>query len=286
MDSFNARLAASAQRAGSWLCVGLDPDPEQFPDGMEAEHVLEFCLGIVEATAHVAAAVKPNAAFFEALGRTGNEALEELIAALPPDLPVIYDAKRGDIGNTATKYAEAAFDELGVDAITVAPYMGRDSVEPFARYADKGVFLLARTSNATAGDFQDLPIAPPGSYFLPGAMGLKETRPLYHHVATKAMEWNREFGNLGLVAGATYPDELAKLRSVCGDGVPLLIPGVGAQGGDARTSLAKGADKNGHFALVNVGRAILQAGKGADWKAHAKAAAERFAKELASPKTA
>lgn len=265
MDSFNARLAASAKRAGSWLCVGLDPDPEHYPDGMEAEQTLEFCLGIVEATAHVAAAVKPNAAFFEALGRTGHEALETLIAEMPPGLPVIYDAKRGDIGNTAAKYAEAAFDELGVDAVTVAPYMGRDSVEPFARYADKGVFVLARTSNASAKEFQDLSVG--------GA-------PLYQAVAKQAMGWNKDFHNIGLVAGATYPDELAALRKVCGDGVPLLIPGVGAQGGDAKTSIAKGADTKGQFALVNVGRAILQAGKGSDWKAQAKAAAEKFAAEL------
>ncbi len=265
MESFRDRLAASAKRAGSWLCVGLDPDPEHYPDGMTEEDTLEFCLGIVEATADVAAAVKPNAAFFEALGRSGHEALEELIAALPPGLPVIYDAKRGDIGNTATKYAEAAFDELGVDAITVAPYMGRDSVEPFARYEDKGVFVLARTSNASAKEFQDLSVG--------GA-------PLYQAVAKQAMGWNKEFSNIGLVAGATYPDELTKLRAICGDGVPLLIPGVGAQGGDAKTSLQKGGDKKGQFALVNVGRAILQAGRGDDWKDQARKAAAGFAKDL------
>jgi orotidine-5'-phosphate decarboxylase len=193
------------------------------------------------------------------------EALEELIAQMPPGLPVIYDAKRGDIGNTAKKYAEAAFDELGVDAVTVAPYMGRDSVEPFARYGEKGVFVLARTSNASAKEFQDLQVG--------GA-------PLYQAVAKQAMGWNKEFGNVGLVAGATYPDELAILRGLCGDGVPLLIPGVGAQGGDAKTSLRKGGDAKGQFALVNVGRAILQAGQGADWREAARKAAEGFAKEL------
>ena len=265
--SFNARLAASAKRAGSWLCVGLDPDPEHYPDGMAAEDTLEVCLGIVEATAHVAAAVKPNAAFFEALGTIGHEALYGLVEALPPGLPVILDGKRNDIGNTARKYAEAAFEDLGVDAVTVTPYLGRDTVEPFAAYDDKGVFLLSRTSNASAGDFQDLPVDTKGT-------------KLYQAVARKAMAWNNEFGNLGLVAGATYPDELANLRSICGDGVPLLIPGVGAQGADAKTTMAKGADANGQFALVNVGRAILQAGNGKDWKAKAKTAAETFAKEL------
>lgn len=265
-DAFNARLAASAKRAGSWLCVGLDPDPEHYPAGMTEEDTLEFLLGVVEATADVACAVKPNAAFFEALGKDGNEALYGLVEAMPPGLPVILDGKRNDIGNTARKYAEAAFDDLGVDAVTVTPYLGRDTVEPFASYADKGVFLLARTSNASAGDFQDLSVG-----------GEK----LYQAVARKAMGWNKEWRNLGLVAGATYPEELAQLRSICGDGVPLLIPGVGAQGADAKTSLTKGGDSSGRFAVVNVGRGILQAGKGDDWREQVAAAAQRFAKDLA-----
>ena len=267
MDSFNARLAASAKRAGSWLCVGLDPDPANYPAGLTEEDTLEFCLGVVEATAQVACAVKPNAAFFEALGKVGADALHGLIERMPPGLPVILDGKRNDIGNTAKKYAEAAFEDLGVDAVTVTPYLGRDTVEPFATYDDKGVFLLARTSNASAGDFQNLPV---------DAKGTK----LYEAVARKAMEWNKEFHNLGLVAGATYPDELARLRAICGDGVPLLIPGVGAQGADAKTSLAKGGDKTGSFAVVNVGRAILQASKREDWQAAARTAAQSFAKQL------
>lgn len=267
MDSFNDRLAASAKRAGSWLCVGLDPDPEHYPVGMETEDTLEFCLGVVEAVADVACCVKPNAAFFEALGPIGHDALAGLIEQMPPGLPVILDGKRNDIGNTARKYAEAAFDELGADAITVTPYLGRDTVEPFASYEDKGVFLLARTSNASAGDFQDLVVDQSGT-------------KLYQAVARKAMEWNKEFRNLGLVAGATYPEELAQLRQICGPGVPLLIPGVGAQGGDARTSLQKGADASGRFAVVNVGRAILQAGKADDWQEKVAAAARLFAGQL------
>lgn len=272
MDSFNARLAASAKRAGSWLCVGIDPDPAHYPAGLTEEDTLEFCLGIVEATADVACAVKPNAAFFEALGPIGDEALNALVERMPPGLPVILDGKRNDIGNTATKYAEAAFEVLGVDAVTVTPYLGRDTVEPFAAYEDKGVFLLARTSNASAGDFQDLPIDGKGT-------------KLYEAVARKAMEWNKEFRNLGLVAGATYPEELAKLRAVCGDGVPLLIPGVGAQGADAKTTMAKGADRSGSFAVVNVGRAILQASKGDDWQKAASDAADKFAKDLKARQT-
>ena len=272
-DAFNARLAASAARARSWLCVGLDPDPDHYPAGLTEEDTLEFLLGVVEATADVACAVKPNAAFFEALGKVGHEALYGLVEALPPGLPVILDGKRNDIGNTARKYAEAAFDDLGVDAVTVTPYLGKDTVEPFASYADKGVFLLARTSNASAGDFQDLKV---------GASG----EPLHKAVARKAMEWNREWHNLGLVAGATYPAELAELRAICGAGVPLLIPGVGAQGGDARTSLAKGADASGRFAVVNVGRGILQAGQGDDWRDAVRKAARGFAADLAPPPAA
>ncbi|HUR24555.1 MAG TPA: orotidine-5'-phosphate decarboxylase [Candidatus Thermoplasmatota archaeon] len=270
--SFNARLAASAKRAGSWLCVGLDPDPEHYPAGLTAEDTLEFLLGVVEATASVACAVKPNAAFFEALGAVGHEALYSLVERIPPGLPIILDGKRNDIGNTATKYAEAAFDDLGVDAVTVTPYLGKDTVEPFADYVDKGVFLLARTSNASAGDFQDLVVSRPGG---------TGSEPLYQAVARKAMEWNADWGNLGLVAGATYPDELARLRTICGDGVPLLIPGVGVQGADARTAIRKGGDSTGGFAVVNVGRGILQAGKGDDWRDHVVQAAERFAADLA-----
>lgn len=265
MSLFHDQLLASAKRAGSWLCVGLDPDPAHFPDGLGEEDTLEFCLGILEATQHVAAAVKPNAAFFEALGTIGHEALSALVEAVPPGLPVILDAKRNDIGNTATKYAQAAFDVLGADAITVTPYLGRDTVQPFAAYQDKGVFLLARTSNPSAPDFQDL---------------TADGTPLYLHVARRAAAWNKEFGNLGIVAGATYPDELAQLRHEIGNGVPILIPGVGAQGGDAAQSLAKGSDRDGHHALVNVGRGILQASRGADWQEAARVSAERFAAQL------
>lgn len=263
---FSKRLEASARRAGSWLCVGLDPEPADYPAGMQEEDTVEFLLGVVESVHDVACCVKPNAAFFEALGSLGHEALTEVVAAMPPDLPVILDGKRNDIGNTARKYAEAAFDELGADAVTVTPYLGRDTVEPFARYADKGVFLLARTSNPSAGDLQDLR----------DAQGV----PLYMHVARKAMAWNEEFGNLGLVAGATYPAELAQLRAVCGDGVPLLIPGVGAQGADAAKTIGAGSDATGRFAVVNVGRAILKAGTDDEWRSHVAASARGFAAQL------
>lgn len=266
MKAFRRQLLDSAERAGSWLCVGLDPDPENFPAGMGEEDTLEYCLGIVESVVDVACAVKPNAAFFEALGLVGAEALHALVEQMPPELPVILDGKRNDIGTSARKYAEAAFDALGVDAVTVNPYLGRESVEPFAAYEEKGVFLLARTSNPSAADFQDLAVAGGGR--------------LHEAVARKAMEWDRSWGNLGLVAGATYPDELAAVRRICGDGVPLLIPGVGAQGADAGGTLAKGGDAKGRFAVVNVGRGILQEAKGEEWQSGVAAAARRFAAQL------
>lgn len=267
MERFTDRLAASAERAGSWLCVGLDPDPAKYPAGIEAEGTTDFLLDIVEATADVACAYKPNAAFFEALGPVGHEALMEVIAAVPPGIPVILDGKRNDIGNTASKYAEAAFDELGADAVTVTPYLGRDTVDPFTSYEDKGVFLLARTSNPSAPDLQDLPTDGAGT-------------PLWKAVASMAMQHWNEQGNVGLVAGATYPEELAAIRTLCGDGVPLLIPGVGTQGGDAKTTLQHGSDGNGQFAVVNVGRAVMYAGSGEDWQSQVADAARRFAADL------
>ncbi len=267
MDPFTHRLAASAERADSWLCVGLDPDPEKFPDGMDAESTLEFLTGIIDATKRVACAYKPNAAFFEALGPEGHSILADTIAAVPNEIPVILDGKRNDIGHTAGKYAQAAFDEMGADAVTVTPYLGADTVTPFTCYEDRGVFLLARTSNPSAPDIQDLPLGPEGI-------------PVWQAVATKAMQdWN-EHGNVGLVAGATYPDELSRIRALCGDGIPLLIPGVGAQGADAQSTLDEGSDTTGRFAVVNVGRAIMYAGEGPGWAQQVQEAAEKFAADL------
>lgn len=266
MDRFHDRLAASAERAGSWLCVGLDPDPEKYPQGLGQDDTVDFLTGIIDATHEVAAAYKPNAAFFEAMGEFGQTALMDVIAAVPPGIPVILDGKRNDIGNTARKYAEAAFDELGADAVTVTPYLGRDTVEPFAEYDDKGVFLLCRTSNRSAGDVQDLVV---------------DGQPLWQRMASLAMAWDAEWHNIGLVAGATYPDELSTIRSLVGDGVPLLIPGVGAQGGDAAETIQRGADNDGRFAVVNVGRSVMYAGTGDDWQEQVAAAARRFAADLA-----
>lgn len=272
VDPFRDRLAARAADVGNWLCIGLDPDPERYPADLSADDTLDYCLGVVESTCDLACAYKPNAAFFEALGTLGHEVLAATIATIPNEIPVILDGKRNDIGNTARKYAVAAFDELGADAVTVTPYLGRDSVAPFTAYPDKGVFLLTRTSNPSAGDLQDLDVG---------------GRPLWHAVAEKAMEWQQEFANIGLVAGATHPEELATIRRLCSDDVPLLVPGVGAQGADAAAALDAGADRSGRFALVNVGRAILypDASDGDDWTQDVRAAAQGFARQLA-PRTA
>ena len=258
--SFRARLEQSCAARDSHLCVGLDPDLESLPAGFERdpEDVLRFVTAIVEATAHAAAAYKPNAAFYEALGPAGLEVLQAVVAAVPPDVPVILDAKRGDIANSAERYAKSAFELVGAAAVTLHPYLGRDSLEPFLAYEDRGVFVLCRTSNPGAGDFQDLET---------------EGVPLYMQVARRCREWDTRH-NIGLVAGATYPREIAAIRAECPE-MPLLIPGAGTQGGDveAAAAAAAGPDGSGLF-VVNASRAITGAGGGADFQHAAATAAE------------
>jgi orotidine-5'-phosphate decarboxylase len=205
---FVDKLLDASRKNKSWLCIGLDPDPELMPP----IDVSQFNKDIIEATSDLVCAYKPNLAFYEALGTEGFTILEKTIRDVPDDVPVIADAKRGDIGNTARAYARALFSVLGFDAATVNPYLGFDSIEPFIAYQDKGVFIVCRTSNKGAADFQNL-----------STNGV----PLYGVVARKAEEWNT-YGNIGLVVGATYPEGLKKVRSICPE-MPLLIPGIGAQ---------------------------------------------------------
>jgi orotidine-5'-phosphate decarboxylase len=207
---FTDKLLNTSRKNHSWLCIGLDPDPELMP----AVDVLQFNKAIIEATCDLVCAYKPNLAFYEALGTEGLAILEKTVKYIPGDIPVIGDAKRGDIGNTARAYAKALFSVLGFDATTVNPYLGFDSIEPFINYQDKGVFILCRTSNKGATDFQNL-----------CSNGL----PLYEAVAKKAQEWNIH-GNIGLVVGATYPEELKKVRSICPE-MPLLIPALALREG-------------------------------------------------------
>ncbi len=222
--------------------MGLDPHPSDLPEAT-ADAAREFCLNLIEATADFAAAFKPNAAFFEAFGPEGIAALQAVIAALPEGIPVILDAKRGDIASTAQAYAQAAFHTLRADAVTVNPYLGREAVEPFLDDPEKGVFLLCKTSNPGAADLQDL-TAPDGL-------------TLYEHVAQLAQEWNTN-DNLGLVIGATQPEALARVRTLAPD-LWILAPGVGAQGGDLEAALQAGLRADGLGMLVPVSRGIARA---------------------------
>lgn len=245
--------------ADTLVCVGLDPEPDRFPAHLRGnpDAVFEFCKAIIDASAEAACCFKPQFAHFAALG--AEYALERCIAHVHqshPGIPVILDAKRGDIGSTAARYAAEAFDRYHADAVTVNPYLGRDSVQPFLDRADKGVVVLCRTSNPGAGDFQDLDCG---------------GRPLYQRVAeTVARHWNGN-GNCLLVVGATWPREIADVRSLVGD-LPFLVPGIGAQGGDVEAVLTAGKTPGGDGLVVSSSRAILYASAGEDFADAARAA--------------
>lgn len=276
-EPFFDRLERRVRDAGSLLCVGLDPHPDDLAESTPAA-AAAFCHRIVAATAPFAAAFKPNAAFFEALGPEGVAALRDVIAAVPDGVPVILDAKRGDIASTARAYATAAFDVLGADAVTVNPWMGRDSVAPFVERAERGVFLLCRTSNPGAAEVQDVRVVAAG-----GGVG----GPLYEHVARRAAHWS-DHRNLGLVVGATEPSALARVRAVAPDAW-LLVPGVGAQGGDLAAALRAGLRADGRGLLVNVSRGISRASDRAATAEDLRDAIEReraaIAAEAASVRT-
>jgi uridine monophosphate synthetase len=245
MTSFFSRLETRARAINSLLCVGLDPHPADLA-APTAAAARDFCLRLIEATADVAAAFKPNAAFFEQFGAEGMAALRDVIAAVPDEVPVLLDAKRGDIASTAEAYARAAFETLGADAITLSPYLGRDSLEPFLADPARGVFLLCKTSNPGAGDLQDLPLA-----------DRIPTQRLFERVAELARGWNVN-DNLGLVVGATHPEALAAVRKVAPE-LWILAPGVGAQGGDLEAALRTGLRADGLGLLVPVSRQISRA---------------------------
>ena len=262
---FMTALRAAWQQRDSLLCVGLDPDPAKFPAHLQGrpDAILAFCTQIVDATADLVCCFKPQIAYFAAHRAEDQlEALIEHIHAAHPDTPVILDAKRGDIGSTAEQYAIEAFERFKADAITVNPYMGRDSVDPYLGYPDKGVILLCRTSNPGGSDLQFLEVETPH-----GRM------KLYEHVArTVAEDWNAS-GNCALVVGATFPAEIARVRQLVGD-MPLLVPGIGAQGGDIAATLAAGRTANGTGLMINSSRAVLYAGKGEDFAAAARRVAQ------------
>ena len=259
MTTFFEKLDQRAREIDSLLCVGLDPHPEDLPEQTGAA-AREFCLRLIEATKDYALAFKPNAAFFEALGSEGWEALQAVIKAVPEGIPVILDAKRGDISSTAQAYARSAFETLGADAITLSPYLGYDSLTPFMQNPEKGIFLLCKTSNPGSVDLQDLPLG--GHYRL---------MMVYEKIAGLATEWGTN-DNLGLVVGATFPDALRRVRELAPQQW-FLAPGLGAQGADLIAAMQAGLREDGLGLLINVSRGISRA---ADPGKAAKELVERF----------
>ena len=250
--NFLEKLLAASRGNDSLLCIGLDPDPVRMP----VDDVLTFNRAIIDSTQDLVCAYKPNLAFYEALGIEGMEALSKTVEYIPDGIPIIGDAKRGDIGNTARAYARALYETYGFDAVTLSPYLGHDSITPFLEYRDKGVFVLCRTSNPGSADFQALKVL--------GTAGEGEgERPLYVEVALRCREWNTS-GNIGLVVGATYPGELAEIRGLCPE-MPILVPGIGAQGGDLEAVVRYGGDARGERLLVVSARQVLYASPGRDY---------------------
>ncbi len=271
--SFIAKLEACWQQ-DNFICVGLDSGYEQLPDVIKAGRPVEDALfhfnrEIIDATHDLVCAYKPNAAFYEAQGEAGLRALLHTVRYIRETyshIPVILDAKRADIGSTNTGYAQSAFDYLGVDAITVHPYLGREALAPFLTRKEKGIIVLVRTSNPGAGEFQDLPVGP-------------EQEPLYMVVARRvAQEWNYN-GNCAIVVGATYPDELRRVRSVVGD-MPILIPGIGAQGGEVAATVKAGRDSRRRGMIISASRSIIFASRGSGFAVAAREATEQLRMEI------
>lgn len=286
---FRARYEAAAARNHSLLCIGLDPDPSLLPPGVAT---LDFLRSVIEATADLVCCYKPNAAFFEQDGVAGWQALKAVIDAVPEDVPVILDAKRGDVGHTSEAYARAVFDGLGADAITANPYLGGDGLAPFLAHEDRHTFVLCRTSNAGARDLQDLLVSSSASRAHGraaddpsppkregGGRGDSEgPRPLYEHVATLANAWNAH-GNVGLVVGATYPAEAARIRELCPD-LLFLLPGIGAQQGDVDAAVRASLDAHGGGILINSSRGVLYARRDAGFAAAARSEAMRLRDQI------
>ncbi|MGQ9477152.1 MAG: orotidine-5'-phosphate decarboxylase [Candidatus Bipolaricaulia bacterium] len=268
---FSERLLATMRGRRSLLCVGLDPEFERIPPFLRQEFapaeraVLEFNRRIIEATKDLVCAYKLNLAFYEQLGPQGLGVLKETITYIPDDLVKIADAKRGDIGHTAKAYARALFESYGFDAATVNPYLGLEALEPFLSYSERGVFVLCRSSNPGAREFQDLKC---------------EGKPLYLRVAEAVSRANERFGNLGLVVGATWPEELREVRQLVGDKVPLLIPGIGAQAGDLEKAVRYGTNSRGELAIINISRGVIFASSFEDFAQAARAKAQMLREEI------
>lgn len=261
--TFIEKIRAAAEKSDSLVCVGLDTDPEKIPShlGNTIDAVLTFNRKIIEATADYVCAYKPNSAFYEALGSAGIDILRKTCESIPSDIPVILDVKRGDIGNTASRYASFAYDYIGADAVTVNPYMGFDAVGPFLK-PEKCAFTLCLTSNPSAADFQ----------FLETGDG-----PLFETVARKAREWSAK-GGIGLVAGATKPEHLGRIRELAGE-MPVLVPGIGAQGGDVEAVVRECGGKAG-LTIINNSRGVLYASNGPDFQDAARESLDTLRREI------
>jgi orotidine-5'-phosphate decarboxylase len=272
MSTFIQALGEAWHKNDSLVCVGLDPEIERLPRQLAAaaSPIFQFNKAIIDATADLVCAYKPQFAHYAACEAEDQlERTIEYIHKAHPAVPVILDSKRGDVGNTAERYAIEAFERYGADAVTVNPYLGGDSLEPYLRHADKGVIILCRTSNPGAGDLQDL---------------LVDGRPLYQVVAQlTAQRWNSR-GNCLLVVGATYPRELAQVRALVGD-MPLLVPGVGAQGGDVAQVVHNGQTSNGTGLIISSSRSILYASQGEDFASAARRATEKLRGEINASRT-
>jgi orotidine-5'-phosphate decarboxylase len=263
--SFIQRLRQVQIEQKSLLCIGLDVDVDKIPAHLRLREnpALEFNRQIIEATHEFVCAYKPNLAFYEAMGESGITTLKETLKLIPKSVLTIGDGKRGDIGNTAERYAKSLFDDFKFDSVTVNPYMGFDSVNPFLSNPEKGVFILALTSNAGSKDFQRLKVG---------------TQPLYVKVVHLAKKWNVN-KNIGLVVGATHPKELQRIRKIVPD-MPILIPGIGKQGGDLKSAIRYGCDTHGQLAVINASRSILYASSGKDFADAARAEAGKMAGEI------
>jgi orotidine-5'-phosphate decarboxylase len=252
---FLEKLQKVQRKNHSLLCVGLDTDPAKLPShlGFSKGAVVQFNRAIIEATSDLVCAYKLNLAFYESLGERGWRIIKETLSLIPQNVITIGDGKRGDIGNTAEQYAHSLYDDLGFDAATVNPYMGYDSVEPFIRSDRNCAFVLALTSNEGSNDFQRLNIG---------------GRPLYERIVQASVKWNTK-KNLGLVVGATHPNELQPIRKLAPT-LPILIPGIGKQGGDLESAVRFGTDKNGRLAIINASRSVLYASTGKDFATAAR----------------
>lgn len=263
---FGDRLRTAMARSQSLVCLGLDPDLERFPASLRgqpdrARAIVDFNAAMIASTRDLVCAYKPNLGFYMQYGKAGFEALIETRRLIPAGVPAILDCKVNDMASTAAAYARGYFDELGFDAVTVNGYLGDDAMAPFLAYPDRGLFILCRTSNPGATTFQDLPVA----------TGAGE-RPLYLAIADQIQRWaDQGPATVGLVVGATYPAELAQIRAHCPD-LPILLPGIGAQGGDLEAAVAAGLDQSGAGLLVSSSRAITYAGDGDDFAERARAA--------------